>query len=273
MHDGDLKSMVVYHFVSGGKSRMFIDINADVGESFGQYRIGNDEALLKQITSANIACGYHAGDHHVMHKTVQLAVGNRVAIGAHPGLPDLMGFGRRAMAVAKEDVFNMVVYQVGALQAFARLYGQEVAHVKPHGALYNMAATDMVIAEAIASAVKNIDSGLILFGLSGSALVEAGRDAGLGVAEEVFADRTYQPDGTLTPRSRPDAVIHDIGAAVSQAVRMVKEGTVIATDGSIVPIKADTICIHGDEPQAPAFAQQLRYQLANHGILVRKLGG
>jgi len=183
-------------------SRWVVDLNSDLGEGFGAYTIGQDEEVLRFVTSANIACGYHAGDHNVMGRIVKAAAEKGVGLGAHPGLPDLMGFGRRRIEVDTKDVYNMTLYQVGALTAFARACGKRLQHVKPHGALYNMACRDRRIASAIAEAVAAVDSELILFGLAGSALVEAGRAAGLPVAEEVFADRTYQPDGTLTPRYR-----------------------------------------------------------------------
>lgn len=249
-----------------------VDLNSDIGESFGAYTIGQDEQILDYITSANIACGYHAGDHNVMHHTVKMAVEKGVGLGAHPGLPDLLGFGRRPMEVDPEDVYNFVVYQVGALQAFAGLYSTSLNHVKPHGALFNMASTDRDLAHAIARAVYDVDSDLILFGLAGSELVQAGQELGLKVAQEVFADRTYQPDGTLTPRTQPNAMIHDSDEAVLRVIRMIKEGKVEAVDGTDVKIQADTICVHGDEPEALLFVQKLRSELLRNGINIRKVG-
>lgn len=253
--------------------KKYVDLNSDLGESFGSYKIGNDEEVLKHITSANIACGYHAGDHNVIHKTVQLAARYNVGIGAHPGLPDLMGFGRRWMDVSTEDIYNMVVYQINAVKGFAQLYQQNLQHVKPHGALFNKASKDKEIALAIAKAVRDTDPTLILYGLSHSELISEGEKIGLQVANEVFADRTYQPDGTLTPRSDPNAIIHDPAKAMAQVLQMVLEGTVTAIDGSEIPIQADTICVHGDEPQAVFFVQQLKKLLSDNGIIVKKPGG
>lgn len=249
-----------------------VDLNSDLGESFGHYVMGQDEAILHHVTSANIACGFHGGDHNVMRRTVRLAVEQGVALGAHPGLPDLLGFGRRSMAVEPEDVFNMTVYQVGALQSFAALEGKRLQHVKPHGALYNMAGKEPAVAQAIAEAVAAVDKGLILFGLAGSQLVKAGEKAGLRVAREVFADRTVQADGSLTPRNRPGACIEDPEQAVRRVVRMVKEGKVTAVDGTEVDIEADTVCVHGDDPRALAFAKGLRKGLEEQGIRVRRIG-
>lgn len=254
------------------KMVMQVDLNSDLGEGFGAYTIGQDELILRHITSANIACGYHAGDHNVMRRTVQTAVEQNVGLGAHPGLQDLIGFGRRPMQVDPQDVYNMVVYQVGALQAFAHLYQAELSHVKPHGALFNMAAKDKAVAQAIAEAVYAINPRLILFGLAGGELVKAGEKVGLTVAQEVFADRTYQPDGSLTSRTEPNAMIHDAEQAVQQVVRMVKEGKVEAVDGSDVEIKADTVCVHGDGPQALQFVKKLRQALTDHGILIKRVG-
>jgi 5-oxoprolinase (ATP-hydrolysing) subunit A len=245
-----------------------VDLNCDLAESYGYYKIGNDKEVLKQITSANIACGYHAGDHNVMMETVKMAKAFGVKIGAHPGFPDLHGFGRREMKVSNEEIYNMTVYQIGALAAIAKACGTKVNHVKPHGALYNMAAKDRGIAEAIAGAVADVDSSLVLFGLADSSLVKAGMKRGLPVAHEVFADRTYQPDGSLTPRSQMNAMIHDSDLAISRVVRMVREGKVEAVDGTDIEIKADTICIHGDEPQALDFAVALKEELKAEGIEV-----
>ncbi|WP_026691686.1 LamB/YcsF family protein [Alteribacter aurantiacus] len=250
---------------------MRIDLNSDLGESFGNYVIGNDEEILDLVSSANIACGYHAGDHNVMQRTVTLAAQKGVGLGAHPGLPDLVGFGRRYIEVDPKDVYNMVVYQIGALRGFADLQKIPLQHVKPHGALFNMAAKDRAVADAVARAVHDLDSSLILFGLAGSELVKAGKEKGLSVAEEVFADRTYQGDGSLTPRTMDGAVLHDENDVIDRAVRMVKENQVEAVDGTIVPVKADTICVHGDGPKALAFVKQLRQAFMEAGIEIRRV--
>lgn len=249
-----------------------IDLNSDLGESFGAYKIGNDEKVMEHITSANIACGFHAGDANVMMETVKKAADHGVAIGAHPGYPDLLGFGRRAMAMSASEIYNMIVYQVGALQGIAKAQSINLHHVKPHGALYNAASTDPAIAKAIANAVYAVDPNLILFGLAGSELVKAGKSAGLYVAQEVFADRTYQPDGTLTPRTEENAMIHDPELAVKRVIRMVTEGKVTAIDGRDISIQADTICVHGDEPEALQFVSQLKKSLNAEGITLQPCG-
>lgn len=248
-----------------------IDINCDMGESFGPYTIGQDEAVFAYISSANIACGYHGGDHNVMRKTLEQAQRHGVAAGAHPGLPDRLGFGRRKMEVNPQDVFNMTVYQIGALQAFATVCGISLQHVKPHGALFNMACIDDGLAQAIAEAVVQVDSDLVLFGLAGSKLIQAGRKAGLQVAEEVFADRTYQPDGSLTPRTDPNAQVEDPDEAAYRVIRMVKEGKAEAVDGSTFPIQADTVCVHGDSPQALAFVKKLAQAFKEQDIQIKKV--
>ncbi|ARW05494.1 LamB/YcsF family protein [Bacillus atrophaeus] len=245
-----------------------IDLNCDLGESFGAYRIGLDEDILAFVTSANIACGFHAGDPGVMRKTVALAADNGVKIGAHPGLPDLQGFGRRNIAITPEEAYDLVIYQIGALSGFLKAEGLEMQHVKPHGALYNMAAGSEELSHAIAKAVYNVNPELILFGLAGSELVKAGEKIGLKTAQEVFADRTYQADGTLTPRSQPDALIQDDAAAVGQVIKMVKEGAVKSQQGRDVPLKADTVCIHGDGAHALTFAKNIRKELKQAGIQV-----
>jgi len=249
-----------------------IDLNSDLGESFGAYTIGNDQEVLKYISSANIACGFHAGDHNVMLETVKTAAELGVGIGAHPGFPDLAGFGRREMKLSPKEIYNLVVYQVGAIQGAAKACGTYVQHVKPHGALYNMASKDSAIAEAIATAVHAVDSKLVLFGLAGSELVRAGEKVGLSVAQEVFSDRTYQADGTLTPRSQANAMIHDVTVAVDRVIRMIQEGKVTAVDGTDINIQADTICVHGDEPEALQFVQQLRERLQAEQINIQNFG-
>jgi UPF0271 protein len=249
--------------------RKTIDLNCDMGESFGPWRMGDDEAILANVTSASIACGFHAGDAATMRRTVQAAVARGVAVGAHPSLPDLQGFGRREMRVTPQEAYELVLYQIGALEAFVRAEGASMQHVKPHGALYNMAARDASLATAVAQAVRDFDRGLVLFGLAGSALIRAGHEAGLPVASEVFADRTYQPNGSLTPRGERDALIHEVDTAVAQVRRMVIDREVQAVDGSVVSIEADTLCIHGDAPGAALFARTIRAELEAAGVVVR----
>ena len=249
-----------------------VDLNSDLGESFGSYKIGMDEAVLPLVSSANIACGFHAGDPAVMQKTVKLALASGTAIGAHPGLPDLVGFGRRKMEVSPEDVYAMVVYQVGALAAFVKAAGGRLQHVKPHGALFNMAAKDARLADAIAAAVHAVDDRLILYGLSGSELVKAAGRAGIRSASEVFADRSYQPDGSLTPRSQAGAMIEDEEASIAQVLSMVVKHEVRALSGEIISVRADTLCIHGDGPKALAFSQRIRAALAEAGVAIRASG-
>ena len=245
-----------------------IDLNSDLGESFGRWTLGSDTELMKVITSANVACGYHAGDPGVMRATVRLARDAGVAIGAHPGLPDLAGFGRRNMAVSAEEVEDMVLYQVGALAAIAASEGVRLRHVKPHGALYNMAVNDRGLADAIVRAVRAFDAALLLFALPGSGLEAAGGALGLRVAREGFADRTYEADGSLTPRTRPGAVIHTPADVIGRAVRMARDGIVRATNGSDIPMRVDTICTHGDTPASHELTRQLRAALEADGILV-----
>ncbi|MCF6136360.1 LamB/YcsF family protein [Pseudalkalibacillus berkeleyi] len=248
-----------------------IDLNCDLGESFGTYQKGRDEEILDYVTSANIACGFHAGDPSVMRKTVKLALEKGVGIGAHPGLPDLIGFGRRPMQISPDEAYDMVIYQVGALYGFIKSEGGAMQHVKPHGALYNMAAKDEVIAKAIAEAVYKVNPELILFGLSGSQLVKAGRQTGLKTANEVFSDRTYQQDGSLTPRTEENALIVEEEQSVSQVVRMAKEGKVNCLQGMDIPIEADTICIHGDGAHALEFAQTIRAGLTESEITIERI--
>ncbi len=248
-----------------------IDLNADLGESFGVYRLGQDEALLPYVTSVNIACGFHAGDPGTMARTVAAAVRHGVALGAHPGLPDLVGFGRRLMTVSPDEVRDLVTYQVGAMAAFARRHGQRLQHVKPHGALYTLAENDPAIADAIARAVREMDETLILIGLSGGRLVSSGQALGLRVAHEAFADRTYQPDGTLTPRSQPNALLHDPEEVAARMVRLAREGTITAVDGTELTLAVDTICLHGDSPNAPVLAAAVRQAWDAEGITVCRL--
>jgi UPF0271 protein len=253
--------------------RSSLDLNCDMGESFGAWKMGEDETILAHVTSANVACGFHAGDARTMQRTARLAHARGVAIGAHPSLPDLQGFGRREMKVTPDEVYDCVLYQVGALAGICKALRARLHHVKPHGALYNMAARDAALAQAIAHAVRDFDAQLVLYGLAGSQLIQAARAAGLHAACEVFADRTYQPDGNLTPRSRPDAMIGDPQRAVAQVERMVRHGEVVATDGSVLRIEADTLCIHGDEPAAATFAREIRLALEGWGVSVRPVAG
>ena len=236
-----------------------VDINCDLGESYGVYRLESDEAILPLITSANIACGFHAGDPATMRQTVERALQHQVAIGAHPGLPDLQGFGRRRMDITPREAHDMVVYQIGALNAFVRSCGGRMHHVKPHGALYNMAAEDAQLAEAIAEAIYKVQPDLYLYGLAGSALIREADRIGLRSVSEVFADRTYGVEGTLTPRTHPGAIIQQTEHALAQVLRMVKEGIVVSTEGILVPIKAETICIHGDGSQRSCFCPSHSY--------------
>jgi len=246
-----------------------LDLNCDMGESFGAWSLGQDEALLDLVTSANVACGFHAGDPATMARTVRGALARGVAVGAHPSLPDLQGFGRRTMAVTPREAHDLVLYQVGALAAFVRAEGGALRHVKPHGALYTMAAQDPALAEAIARAVRAFDPGLVLVGLAGSRLVQAGAALGLRCASEVFADRGYEADGSLTPRGRPGAMVEDEEEAAARVVRMAREGVVRCRTGEDVPVRAETVCLHGDQPRALAFARRLRAALAGAGIEVR----
>ncbi|MGY4764305.1 LamB/YcsF family protein [Paenibacillus caseinilyticus] len=252
--------------------RKTIDLNGDMGESFGVYRLGADEQLVRVVTSANIACGFHAGDPQTMRATVRLCAENGTAVGAHPGLPDLAGFGRRNLAVTPQEVYDMVLYQAGALLGFARAEGVRMTHVKPHGALYNMAAVQRALAEAVAEAVYRLDPELVLYGLAGSELIAAAGRIGLRAAREVFADRSYEADGTLTPRSMPGAVLHESAEAEAQVIRMVKEGIVRCRTGEEIQLGADTVCIHGDGPEAVEMAVRIRKRLENEGIEVRPAG-
>ena len=245
-----------------------LDLNCDMGEGLGAWKMGDDAALLDHVTSANIACGFHAGDPGTIHRTVKLALDKGVAIGAHPSLPDLQGFGRRRMSVSAEEVYDMMLYQIGALAGFATACGGHLAHVKPHGALYNMAAKDRELAQAIAQAVKDFDPRLVLFGLAGSELVRAGAQTGLKTANEVFSDRTYQADGSLTAREQPDAIIRDAETAIAQVRRMLDEGLIRSQQGSDVPVQPDTLCIHGDAPNAVDFARRIRAALDADGVRV-----
>ncbi len=243
-----------------------VDLNCDMGESFGPYKMGCDEELMPYISSANIACGFHAGDAMCMRQTVQLAEEAGVAIGAHPGFPDLMGFGRREMRVSPEEIRNYVTYQVGALQAFTRT--KKLQHVKAHGSLYNMGVQHEEVAQAVAEAVCEVDPNLILVGLAGSVWIKVGREIGLKVASEVFADRTLNADGTLVSRGQPGAIIHNVEDAVANAVKIVTEGSATAISGEEIEVTGDTICLHGDNPEVVALARTLRQRLEAAGVVV-----
>jgi 5-oxoprolinase (ATP-hydrolysing) subunit A len=249
-----------------------IDINSDMGESFGAYSIGHDAGLFRSITSANVAAGFHAGDPSVLRDTIRAAKKHGVAVGAHPGFPDLVGFGRRELNVTPKEAEDMVLYQVAAVAGVAAAEGVKVQHVKPHGALFNMAVRNAELSSAIARAVAAFDKALILFGLPGSEILAAGRAAGLRVAAEVFADRAYEPDGSLASRRKPGAVIHDPDAVVARAVRMINDRSVVATDGSIVALEADTICVHGDTPGSDDLAARIRAGLEAAGVTVKAIG-
>ncbi|MCU9808754.1 MULTISPECIES: LamB/YcsF family protein [Paraclostridium] len=243
-----------------------VDLNSDLGESFGCYKIGMDEEVLKHITSANIACGFHAGDPIQMDKTVKLAMENNVQIGAHPGFMDVIGFGRREMKISKDEVKAYVKYQLGALNSFVISNGAKIQHVKAHGALYNMAAKDYDISLSIAQAVYEVDKNIILLGLANSSIIDAGKVVGLRVANEVFADRAYNSDGTLVSRSLEGSIIYDPNIAIKRVIKMVKENKVEDINGKDIDIKADSICVHGDNPKAIEFVKRIRSELIKEGI-------
>lgn len=246
------------------------DLNCDLGESFGPWRMGLDEEVIRHVTSANVACGFHAGDPETMRRTVRLAEAAGVAIGAHPGFPDLRGFGRRTVGASATEVRDDLVYQVGALTAFTR--AKKLQHVKPHGALYNMAVPGGDLARAIADAVLEVDASLILVALAGSPWADQAEQMGVRVVREAFADRGVQADGTLVPRSRPGALVHDVQEVVERTLRLVTEGTVVAITGEVVEMRADTVCLHGDTPDAVRLAAALRSALERAGVDVRPMG-
>jgi len=246
-----------------------IDLSCDMGEAFGNYPMPNDEALLNYISSASIACGFHAGDPNVMQNTVAAAIKKGVSIGAHPGLPDLQGFGRREMQISAKEAYQMVLYQIGALYGFVKAVGGRLNHVKAHGALYNMAARDTVLARAIVDAVHDFDPGLILFALAGSEMVIAAKKSGLAFASEVFADRTYQDDGSLTPRTQSNALITDEDQSLKQVLMMVNNQQVVSANQKVIPLKADTLCLHGDGLHAVEFAKTIHETLKNEGITIK----
>jgi UPF0271 protein len=246
------------------------DFNCDMGESFGAWTMGLDEEVIRVVTSANIACGFHAGDPGHMRRTVRLAEAHGVGIGAHPGFPDLHGFGRRNLAASPDEVRDDLVYQIGALTAFTS--AKRLQHVKPHGALYNMAVPGGALARAIGDAVLECDPSLILVALAGSRWADEAEQMGLRVAREAFADRALMPDGTLVPRSKPGAVIHDLQQVIERSVRLVTDHTVVAISGEVVHVDADTLCLHGDTPGAVSLASALRSALEASGVVLAPLG-
>ncbi|MDD2958154.1 MAG: LamB/YcsF family protein [Lachnospiraceae bacterium] len=248
-----------------------IDMNSDLGESFGRYTIGMDEAVLGNITSANVACGFHASDPVVMEKTIRMAKEQGVQIGAHPGFPDLMGFGRRSMQLSTGEAKAYTLYQISALGGMCRAQGVELQHVKPHGALYNMAAKDYKLAQAICQAICEYDKNLIVMALSGGELVHAARDMGLPVALEVFADRAYEEDGSLVDRRKDGAMITDEDLAIRRVIRIIKEQKVTAITGKDISVKADSICVHGDGEKAVAFVKRIHRELEKEGIEISPL--
>ena len=247
-------------------SRFKVDINCDMGESFGVYNLGMDEEIIKYISSANIACGFHAGDPSVIDETVKMAADQNVMVGAHPSFRDLVGFGRRKMEIDSKEVKQIMIYQIGALQAFAKTHNLKLQHVKPHGALNNMASTDYDMALAIAEAIKEVDENLIFVALGGSAMYKAAQNIGLRVASEVFADRAYNLDGTLVSRKIKGAVIEDSNKVKRRVLNMVKNGEVKTIDGEILKVKADTVCVHGDNPSAVKLVKELVKELEENEI-------
>lgn len=248
-----------------------VDLNSDLGESFGRYTLGMDDKIIPLITSANVACGYHASDPVVMGKTIALAKEAGIRVGAHPGFPDLMGFGRRNMAVSPQEATAYTTYQLGALDAFCRSYGVKMQHVKPHGAFYNMAAKDYELSKAICEAIAEFDKNLIVLALSGGELAHAAKDMGLRTALEVFADRAYEEDGSLVNRRKEGAMITDEEEAIARVVRMIKEKKVTAITGKEIPIQADSVCVHGDGAKALAFVERIRETLTREGIRICSL--
>jgi UPF0271 protein len=246
--------------------RTTVDINCDMGESYGAWKMGADAQIMPFISSANIACGFHGGDPATIRSTVKLALDHGVAIGAHPSLPDLQGFGRRVMKISPQDMYDLVVYQAGAVEGFARAVGARLHHVKCHGALYNMAANDAGLAEAMARAVRDLGGGLMLYALSNSRMMQIAKQGGVRVAGEVFADRGYADDGTLAPRGTPGAMIEDAALAAQRAVSMIENGQVTALSGRSVAVSPDTLCLHGDQPGAVAFARAIRQAFSERGI-------
>ena len=243
-----------------------IDLNCDMGESYGAWKMGDDARIMPLISSANIACGFHGGDPATIRKTVRLALDHGVAIGAHPSLPDIQGFGRRAMKISPQDMYDLVVYQAGAVEGFARAAGSKLHHIKCHGALYNMAALDEGLSEAMARAAK--DLGVMVYTLSNSTMMKVVKAKGVRALGEVFADRGYSDDGTLAPRDKPGGMIEDAQQSVKQVLGMVEDGIVVSLGGKRVPVAADTLCLHGDQPNAVVFARKLRETFAQKGIQI-----
>lgn len=250
---------------------MKVDLNCDLGESFGRYQIGSDEQIVPLVSSVNVACGFHAGDPIVMMKTVELAKASMTAIGAHPGFDDLQGFGRRNLQLSYEELRACVLYQIGALDAFVKAQGMTLQHVKPHGAMYNMATVDPVYAKAIVEAVQQYDPKLIVLAQECGCLYKEAKKAGLPAAAEVFADRAYEPDGTLVNRSKEGAMIKDEEEMKSRVIQMIKSHTVTAIDGSEIQLKADSVCVHGDNERSLRFVKEIRAALADEGIEIRPL--
>ncbi len=248
-----------------------IDLNSDLGESFGAYKIGRDAEILSLVSSANVACGFHAGDPTIMAETARLCKEAGAAIGAHPGFPDLQGFGRRNMQISPEDVKNLTVYQVGALDAFCQSAGIPLQHVNPHGALYNMAAKDGALARAICAGIYAYNPKLVLLGLSGSQMIEAAKEIGLPYAAEVFADRAYEDDGALVARTKPGAMIHDEDEAVRRVIGMIKNHSVTSINGKEIEICPDSVCVHGDSEKALLFVKKIRDALEKEGIAIKPL--
>lgn len=249
-----------------------VDLNCDLGESFGNYKCGMDEEVLPYISSANVACGFHASDPLVMAQTVAAARENGVRVGAHPGFPDLVGFGRRNMNVSFLEAKTMIQYQIGALEAFCRAGHIEMQHVKPHGAMYNMAGKDERLARAICEGIYEVNPKLVLLGQPGSQMLKAAEETGLKTAREVFADRGYEEDGSLVARTKPGSMITDEEEAVARVIRMIKEGTVTAVTGKEISVQADSVCVHGDGPKALAFVKKIHKALEQEGIQIVPLG-
>ena len=249
----------------------FCDLNCDLGESFGAYAMGNDESIMPYISSANIACGFHAGDPLVMAKTIQLALQHGVSIGAHPGFPDLAGFGRRKMQMSPAELHAAILYQAGALKSMTEAFGGTLQHVKPHGALYNTAAVNFEVAKTIAEAVKKLDGSLILVCPAHSEMEHAAKSIDLPVASEVFADRAYNDDGTLVSRNIPGAVIHDPAELNERVLRFIKEQVVVSISGKLIPIQADTICLHGDNSMALQFVKNLSLIFQKEGVVLKAM--
>lgn len=250
-------------------NKQYIDINCDLGEGFGAWKMGNDEAIMPFVSSVNIACGFHAGDPSTIMRTIELAKKHHVNIGAHPSFPDLVGFGRRNMDLSANEVYDIVVYQIGALQGCAHSLGVNLHHVKPHGALYNMASKKRSLANAIVEAICSVNRGLILYALSGSELISAGKEKGLKVYNEIFADRTYQDNGSLTPRNQENAILTNPNQAIDQVLEILETGHVTSIQGKRILLKADTICIHGDHANSIVFAESLANALVNKNIEIR----